>query len=79
MEDLFKDSSTIEEVAEVVTNNRVSKGELMKVAYKGNTRNLDSAIPASLHDKLDTYWYVMDYQTNSFGELVHLGEKIINK
>ena len=79
--DIFKDAKTIEDVEKIIDNNNINKGDLMKIAYGGNTRNIDAAIPRPYWEKLEehggTYWFVMDYQNNSHGKLVHLGEKIL--
>ena len=59
----------------------LSKGDLMKMAYGENTRNVDSALPMGLLEELgisndERYHYVMDYQGNSFGKLTDLFDKI---
>lgn len=59
----------------------LSKGDLMKMAYGDNLRNVDSALPMGLLEELgisndERYHYVMDYQNNSFGKLTDLFEKI---
>jgi len=55
----------------------VSKGNLIKMAYGNNTTGIDSAIPQSMVGDVDnTSFYVYDYQTNKFGELVDLRKKL---
>jgi hypothetical protein len=55
----------------------VSKGNLIKMAYGNNTAGIDSAIPQSMVGDVDnTSFYVYDYQTNKFGELVDLRKKL---
>lgn len=58
----------------------MSKGELMKLAYtKEELRNVDSAIPIELWNKIDTSIHVMDYNGQGcFGKLVNLEDKILN-
>lgn len=58
-----------------------SKGQLMEFAYGENYRNVDSAIPHGSLERLgiepmQRYRYVMDYNNNTFGEIVDLYEKI---
>jgi hypothetical protein len=72
----------IEDLDSYLKNNRtLSKGELMIIAYNDNIRNVDSAIPLELWEKLKpyggTFYFVMDYNENRLGELIHLGEKIL--
>ncbi len=59
---------------------RLRKGELMNMAYSERDRegNIESAIPASLWDEVDSpSFFVMDYTGDSaFGELVDLREKL---
>ena len=53
-----------------------NKGELMKLVFGSGYRNIDSAIPKSIWDKVDdTFWFVMDYR-NSFGSLVDMREEV---
>lgn len=64
--------------------NGFSKGDLMKMAYGDNYTNVDSALPMGLLeemgiDKQDYYFYVMDYNNNSFGKLTNLMDKIAQK
>ena len=80
--DYVRSAKTLEELTDMVRELRLSKGDLMQIAYDGNTRNVDSALPAGIWDALEpyggTYWFVMDYTDNTVGgELVHLGEKIL--
>lgn len=75
----IKAAKTVEEVKELVAQNNVSKGDLMKIAFNDNTNGVDSAIPMGYWDKMETRWFVMDYQTNSWGKLVHLAEKIVGE
>ena len=54
----------------------VTKGNLIKMAYK-DVNGVDSAIPQSIaNDVDDTFYYVYDYQEKSFGELVDLRKKL---
>lgn len=51
---------------------RTSKGELMKLVFGSDYRNIDSALPMSLWEVVDdTFWFVMDYR-NSLGTLVDM-------
>lgn len=80
--DLLKSATNLDELIESVKRARINKGELIKLAYNDNTRNVDSATPAHLWKKLEahggTFWFVMDYKPeNSYGKLVHLGEKLL--
>jgi hypothetical protein len=79
--DQLKNAQTLDEIDQILEDNSVSKGELMKIAFDNNTRNVDSALPKEYWEKLEpyggTYYFVMDYQTNGHGKLVHLGEKIL--
>jgi hypothetical protein len=80
--DYIRSAKTLEELEEIIRELRISKGDLMKIAYNENTRNIDSALPAGIWNALEpyggTYWFVMDYNDNSVGgKLVHLGEKIL--
>ena len=44
---------------------RTSKGELMKLVFGSDCRNIDSALPMSLWEVVDdTFWFVMDYRNN---------------
>ena len=57
-------------------NSPIGKGKLMEMAYE-NTRGVDSAIPQDLWGEVDdTYFYVYDYTTKNFGELVDLRDKL---
>ena len=61
-----------------------SKGDLMKLAYGSNYSNVDSALPmgaleAHGIEPMQRYRYVMDYNENSFGEIVDLYEKIAER
>lgn len=82
MEDI-KSSTSMEELKDKVEKYNLNKGQLMYIAYDGNTRGVDSAIPSNVWSKLEEYggtdWFVMDYQNKSHGKLVHLGEKILDK
>ena len=77
----LKSATSLEEIDSILKDTKISKGDLMKIAYDGNTRNVDSALPINIWDKLNefggNYYFVMDYQNNSHGKLVHLGEKIL--
>jgi hypothetical protein len=79
--DQLKNAQTLDEIDQILEDNSVSKGELMKIAFDNNTSNVDSALPQEYWKKLEpyggTYYFVMDYQTNGLGKLVHLGEKIL--
>lgn len=79
----IKLAKNLDEINSIITDSHLSKGELMKIAYNGNTRNVDSALPIQIWNYLKPYggtsMFVMDYQTNHFGEIVHLGEKINGK
>jgi len=80
----LKSCTSMEELDKKIDQYRLNKGELMKIAYDNDTRNVDSALPQGLWDKLEkfggTYWFVMDYKSNTVGgQLVHLGEKILGK
>lgn len=77
----FEGAKTIEDIEEIAKTNKVTKGNLIKLAYNEDTSNIDSALPKRLWSKLEelggTFWFVMDYKDNIFGKLVHLGEKIL--
>lgn len=82
IESKLKNANTLKEIQNIVDKHGISKGDLMKIAYDNNTRNVDSAIPSNIWKKLKTYggtyWFVMDYKDNKTGgKLVHLGEKIL--
>lgn len=79
----IKSSNNIEELKYKVEEYNLEKRELMDIAYNGDTKNVDSAIPSNIWEELEywggTYWFVMDYTANKFGELTHLGYKILGK
>lgn len=55
----------------------MTKGKLMKLVYiEEELRNVDSAIPIELWDKVDTSIHVMDYNNSCLGELVNLQERL---
>ena len=53
----------------------ITKGELMKKTYSENElRNIDASLPTEIiielsKNKQDTYFYVMNYNNNIFGNL----------
>ena len=80
----IKSSKSMEELENKIDDYSLNKGDLMRIAYDNDTRNVDSATPQGLWKELEkfggTYWFVMDYKTNKVGgELVHLGEKILGE
>jgi hypothetical protein len=80
----LKSCTSMEELDKKIDQYNLNKGDLMKIAYDNDTRNVDSAIPQGLWAKLEefggTYWFVMDYKSNTVGgQLVHLGEKILGQ
>lgn len=51
---------------------RTNKGQLMKLVFGDDYRNIDSALPMSIWKELDsTFWFVMDYR-NGLGTLVDM-------
>jgi len=64
-----------------------NKHDLMKFVFGENVKNVDSAIPQDIANKLrdpenpnNTFWYVMDYNENRvFGKVVNLKEKFFDK
>jgi len=80
--DTLKNAKDLDELKSLVRKLNINKGQLMKIAYNDNTSNIDSATPAHIWKKLEahggTFWFVMDYKPeNSYGKLVHLGEKLL--
>ena len=55
----------------------MNKGDLMKLVYsQKELRNVDSAIPKEMWDKVDTSIHVMDYNESSLGSIVNLYDKL---
>ena len=78
--DMLKDlylSKNLSELEEKVKQYNLSKGDLMDIVYKNDSRNVDTAIPKELWTDHETFWYVMDYNLNPLGKLVHLGEALL--
>lgn len=75
----IKAATTVKEVEDLVAEHGIGKGDLMKIAYDGNTSGVDTAIPMDYWKKLNTSMFVMDYQNQSFGKLVNLAEKIVGE
>lgn len=49
---------------------KLNKGEMMKLLYtQEELRHIDSALPMHYWKKLNTYWYVMNYNHNRMGAL----------
>jgi hypothetical protein len=74
-------SKSIEELKNKVEQYNLSKGELITIAYEGNHKGVDSAIPMHIWNVLKQYdelfLFVMDYQNKLAPSLIHLGEKIL--
>jgi hypothetical protein len=54
-----------------------TKGDLMKIAYRGDQdklRNVDVSLPIDWvrEHNVNTFWYVMDYNDSIFGDIVNL-------
>jgi len=68
---------------ELAKEMELSKGDLMTIAFGVNYKNVDSALPMSIWEKLKpfggTQWFVMDYNDKSFGQVVNLAEKILGQ
>lgn len=59
----------------------MNKGDLMKLVFtEDELRNVDSAIPMNLWNKVNSSIHVMDYnQSSAFGTLVNLYKKAMQK
>lgn len=75
-EDLYF-SKNLSELEEKVKQYNLSKEDLMNIVYNNDPHNVDSAIPKELWKDHETFWYVMDYNLNPLGKLVHLGEALL--
>jgi hypothetical protein len=73
----IKKCKSIEQLKKKVKEFNLGKKDLMNIAYNGNTQGVDSAIPKEYWSN-ETFWLVMDYKTEPFGKIVHLGQKILN-
>ena len=60
----------------------MTKGELMQLNYTADElKQIDPSLPMAVVDELrgkgeDTYFYVMNYNNNVFGELEKMEDKI---
>lgn len=85
---MIADEKQAEFVYDLLTflSNDSNKGDAMKLAYAGDTSNVDSALDINtirdiqdMYEGFATINHVMDYKNNSFGKIVNLPEKILQR
>ena len=75
----------INKLINVVSSDYISKGDLMKLAYKDNTTGIDSALPIDYVRAIEkvqptfrTYWHCYNYQRKTWAQLDNIAEEVLN-